>query len=204
MKCPECGGINKDGSRYCQYCGKKFPSEDICPRCGKRLDESCAYCPECGAKIEKENKKVLKKIEYNLKDCENGFRYGYVVSNVLLLVEVAYCILCIIMGFTSSRIYGRGYYSYSSSASVPAYTILILVFSLVSYSGLRNFKKSSYVFLIIIHALLFLRDFGYIKRYLFFYSYGIYIFYGILALVALALHVLSLIYFVKRSRYYSN
>lgn len=201
MKCPECGGINKDGSKYCQYCGEKFSR--VCPGCGKVVDEGYAYCPDCGAKLDKEEKKQ-KRVEYDLKDGDIGFRYAYVVSNVLLFVEAAWCILSIIMSFTSYRTSGPGYYSFSSFASIPPYSITLLVLSLVSYFGLKDFKKSSYVILIVIHALLLLRDITYIRSYFFFYGYGIFILYGILAVIALVLNTLSLVYFVKRKKYYSN
>lgn len=200
MKCPKCGGINRDGSKYCQYCGENFAS--LCPKCGASINEKYEYCPQCGAKLEREGKK-LKKVEYNLRDGDVGFRYAYLVSYVLLFLEVAVSLFSIIKGFSSYRVSGPGYYSVSSYGSFPPYSTALLVLSIVTFSGLRNFKKSSFVILMVIHALLILRDFGYIKIYLF-NAYGSFILYGILALVALVLHILSLVYFIKREKYYTE
>ena len=200
MKCPKCGGINKDGSKYCQYCGERF--SPLCPKCGASVNEKYEYCPECGAFLEREGKK-MKKVEYNLKDGDVGFRYAYVVSYVLLFVEAALSLMSIIKGFSSQRIYGPGYYSYSSYGTFPPYSIVILVLSIVSYFGLKNFKKSSYVIVMIIHALLLLRDLGYMKTYIF-NAGSAFLLYALLALVELALHILSLVYFIKRSKYYTE
>lgn len=189
MKCPKCGGENRPESKYCVYCGTPFSS--VCPICGEQIENDALYCPKCGAKIERDGEKK-KKVEY-----KRGFRYAWCVSNILLLLECVISFIMILKSFETASIHAPGYFSYYASSFLPPYTLAIFVLSIITYFGLGKFKKSSYVLLLVLHAFLLLRDINGIRR--FFYSI-----WAILFVVALLLHILSLIYFASRSKYYNR
>lgn len=48
--CPECGGSNKAGQKFCGACGKQLEAEKVnCVKCGALIDKSKRFCSECGA-----------------------------------------------------------------------------------------------------------------------------------------------------------
>ncbi len=189
MKCPKCGGENRPQSKYCVYCGAPF--SPVCPECGEKIENDALYCPKCGAKIERDGEKK-KKVEY-----KRGFRYAWCVSNILLLLECALSFILILLSFNTAYIRAPGYFSYYASSLLPPYSLALGVLSIITYTGLGKFKKSSYVLLLVLHAFLLLRDINGIRRF----SYSIF---AIVFVVALLLHILSLIYFASRSKYYNR
>lgn len=200
MKCPECGGVNRPGSKYCEYCGASL--SQFCPECGERIDKDKSYCPNCGAEVDP-GKSLPEKVSYNFKAGDTGFRYAWVVSKVLLPLEAVLSILLVITGGSAHSVHLPGYFSYTASSVVPPYSIALFVLSVVACTGIGKFKKSSYVLLLIIHALLLLRDVGGIRRCLLFISSPD-VLWLILYSAALVCHILSLIYFVKRESFYKR
>lgn len=45
-KCPDCGAIIPEGSRFCPSCGKKLFKN--CPNCGKEISIEQNFCNSCG------------------------------------------------------------------------------------------------------------------------------------------------------------
>jgi len=48
-KCPKCGSIVDDGSKFCKECG--FYMMKTCPNCSAKMGQEAKFCPECGAKM---------------------------------------------------------------------------------------------------------------------------------------------------------
>ncbi len=52
IRCPKCGTINADGSRFCSNCGFKLPQTRIrCPVCGAYNPVSNVFCEKCHARL---------------------------------------------------------------------------------------------------------------------------------------------------------
>lgn len=49
VKCPACGAINGEGTRFCSSCGKKLIN--VCQNCGEEIPFDKKYCPNCGASV---------------------------------------------------------------------------------------------------------------------------------------------------------
>ncbi|MGH2592863.1 MAG: double zinc ribbon domain-containing protein [Anaerolineae bacterium] len=51
--CPNCGTANRDGSRFCNECGRKLPSKTgiICPMCSHVNPAANVYCDNCQARL---------------------------------------------------------------------------------------------------------------------------------------------------------
>lgn len=45
LKCPECGFINDQDSRFCEECGLQL---NICPNCGNPVKPTSKFCGKCG------------------------------------------------------------------------------------------------------------------------------------------------------------
>jgi hypothetical protein len=60
-KCPSCGAVNEDVSKFCSSCGKKLAGKTICPYCNKEVKPNDKYCRSCGRSLKQ---KVSKKQEY--------------------------------------------------------------------------------------------------------------------------------------------
>ena len=55
IRCPKCGTVNPDGSRFCSNCGFKLPQTRIrCPVCGAYNPVSNIYCEKCHARLNPE------------------------------------------------------------------------------------------------------------------------------------------------------
>lgn len=48
LKCPECGFINDQDSRFCEECGSQL---NICPNCGSLVKPTSKFCGKCGSKL---------------------------------------------------------------------------------------------------------------------------------------------------------
>jgi serine/threonine protein kinase len=46
MKCPNCQADNREGVKFCEYCGAVI--ELVCPNCGAHLPPDRQFCGECG------------------------------------------------------------------------------------------------------------------------------------------------------------
>lgn len=48
--CPACGTANREGSRFCNQCGRQLVDESTvtCPRCGAANEPQTAHCQACG------------------------------------------------------------------------------------------------------------------------------------------------------------
>ena len=51
--CPNCGTANRDGSRFCNECGRKLQSKTgiICPMCSRVNPGGNVYCDNCHARL---------------------------------------------------------------------------------------------------------------------------------------------------------
>ncbi len=58
MICPNCGKINDNDARFCNYCGVslKKKQQNICPNCGEENLPEARYCVSCGTRIAREAK----------------------------------------------------------------------------------------------------------------------------------------------------
>jgi hypothetical protein len=54
--CPQCGGENPSGSRFCNLCGAGLPpaTRAICPQCDQPNALHLLYCDHCGARLHPE------------------------------------------------------------------------------------------------------------------------------------------------------
>lgn len=50
IKCPACGALNAEKSKFCNECGAKL-SNPVCPNCGSEIEPGKKFCSECGTKI---------------------------------------------------------------------------------------------------------------------------------------------------------
>lgn len=48
IKCPHCGAMIDEGSRFCPQCGCRVEREARCSYCGAVLKETDRFCPQCG------------------------------------------------------------------------------------------------------------------------------------------------------------
>lgn len=49
--CPQCGGINESGTKFCIFCGAPLPAVKavrFCQACGAECRSQAKYCPACG------------------------------------------------------------------------------------------------------------------------------------------------------------
>ncbi len=65
MKCPNCGTVLPEGTKFCTECGKQIPTEptqtinqdaaqqqgSYCPNCGNAILANTNFCVVCGAQI---------------------------------------------------------------------------------------------------------------------------------------------------------
>lgn len=49
FRCPSCGHINPEGTKFCQECGAKIGAS-ACVSCGAPLPPGSRFCGECGAR----------------------------------------------------------------------------------------------------------------------------------------------------------
>ncbi|NOX36771.1 MAG: zinc-ribbon domain-containing protein [Calditrichaeota bacterium] len=56
MICPNCGKINENDARFCNYCGisLKKKQQKVCPNCGEENLPEARYCVSCGTRIASE------------------------------------------------------------------------------------------------------------------------------------------------------
>lgn len=52
ITCQVCGRANRDGSRFCNECGRRLDASILCPVCGQNNPGDARYCDGCGARIE--------------------------------------------------------------------------------------------------------------------------------------------------------
>lgn len=48
LRCPKCGTVVPDGSKFCLACGAPISNNTFCKNCGKPLPAEAKFCPECG------------------------------------------------------------------------------------------------------------------------------------------------------------
>ena len=46
--CSICGLANRDGSRFCNYCGRRVDATVTCPACGTPSPAGSRFCSDCG------------------------------------------------------------------------------------------------------------------------------------------------------------
>lgn len=54
VTCGNCGKENKDGAKFCRYCGTPLIANSIrfCTECGHKIRPGGKFCPACGTKVE--------------------------------------------------------------------------------------------------------------------------------------------------------
>ena len=50
-RCPNCGALIADDSRFCAECGKEVTQGNVCPHCGASVGEGDAFCQNCGKSL---------------------------------------------------------------------------------------------------------------------------------------------------------
>ena len=53
ITCQVCGRANRDGSHFCNECGRRLDASILCPLCGQNNPGDARYCDGCGARIER-------------------------------------------------------------------------------------------------------------------------------------------------------
>lgn len=85
-RCPSCGAVQPDGSRYCSHCGRPMPEampvipeESIyqdaqyCEKCGAMREGMSRFCAVCGSPFEPEDQQpVLPASEVETPDVESA------------------------------------------------------------------------------------------------------------------------------------
>ncbi len=66
-KCPSCGTLNDNSSKFCSSCGKKLSSKTVCPSCKKEVKPTDTFCKHCGKSLKKSKKPTKRKISRKLK-----------------------------------------------------------------------------------------------------------------------------------------
>ena len=66
-KCPSCGTLNGDSSRFCSSCGKKLSSKTVCPSCKKEIKPTDTFCKHCGKSLKESTKATKSKMNKKLK-----------------------------------------------------------------------------------------------------------------------------------------
>ena len=58
MICPNCGKINENDARFCNYCGisLKKKQQKVCPNCGEENLPEARFCVSCGTRIARESR----------------------------------------------------------------------------------------------------------------------------------------------------
>jgi len=51
VKCPACGVLNDEKSKFCNDCGQKISGKNICPSCKVEAVAGAKFCNECGCKL---------------------------------------------------------------------------------------------------------------------------------------------------------
>jgi len=66
-KCPSCGTINDDVSKFCKNCGQILPSKNICPYCKSQIDPNDTFCKHCGKSLKGIPVSIKRKTSKSLK-----------------------------------------------------------------------------------------------------------------------------------------
>lgn len=71
-RCPNCGNIVPEGSKFCNHCGSVMASEIVCPNCKSTIPADSAFCPACRAALGKPAPQVKQKPEPAKADAWNN------------------------------------------------------------------------------------------------------------------------------------
>lgn len=72
IRCPKCGKIVDEGTKFCPDCGEKIASSVgtvKCSKCGKDVPVSAKFCPDCGAPMKCSCPKCGKDVPAGAKFC---------------------------------------------------------------------------------------------------------------------------------------
>lgn len=61
LRCEVCGGVNPEGTKFCQSCGTKleFPAINATCSCGAAIPARSKFCPECGKPAPSPGAKII-------------------------------------------------------------------------------------------------------------------------------------------------
>lgn len=77
MYCQKCGKENKDGYKFCKYCGSRFHELIVCSSCGMENKQGSKFCKFCGSGlITAENAESLSEVETAVNLPEFADNYG--------------------------------------------------------------------------------------------------------------------------------
>lgn len=62
VKCPKCGKINFNDSKFCSSCGSSLNTILICPNCGKKFSNDEKFCTACGNKLVNEKQQSINEL----------------------------------------------------------------------------------------------------------------------------------------------
>ena len=51
LKCPNCGAMVQQGTKFCSECGHPVGGKAVCPKCGYENEAGTKFCGECGTKL---------------------------------------------------------------------------------------------------------------------------------------------------------
>jgi len=65
MKCPNCGGENREGANFCIECGNKL--EFTCAQCKHLNLPGSKFCEKCGFKLIEPSGQISRELSYDEK-----------------------------------------------------------------------------------------------------------------------------------------
>lgn len=84
-RCPNCGALIADDSRFCAECGKEVTQGNVCPHCGASVGEGDAFCQNCGKSLNENPSN--EPITYEEEQSKSGFKkyLPYIIGAIILV-----------------------------------------------------------------------------------------------------------------------
>ena len=85
-RCPNCGKVVPEGSKYCNYCGFLLASEMECPKCHHTIPSDSIFCPVCREMLVKDNTGDSEKAAREEQAGSHKTRYTFIILGILAFV----------------------------------------------------------------------------------------------------------------------
>lgn len=212
MICWECKTINPDNANYCRFCGTALRIS--CPQCGEKIEKNDNYCPYCGMYLKKDAVKKDEKAGEDKTALEDGVippfvtrnlvigRTGFKIAAFISYLALPIGIICAIIA-ASLNVWLVKRHDILGIVNIIDY-LLVVILGYIATKGLKSFQRKSYLSLIAITVLT-------LASNMFRFIYGIdnthpydVRSWPIFSLIKFVLALLTLIYFLKRDKYYSR